>query len=79
MCFSSLGTWPVAVLAGLQGVQGVGGKDGQGGGRGELSWCLWGGSNISAMTIRQGLERGLWAVPGHLLENSAEEWPRTRL
>lgn len=58
---------------------GVGGKDGRGGGRGELSWCLWGGSNISVMMIRQGLERGLWEVPGHLLENSAEEWPRTRL
>lgn len=45
----------------------MGSKDGQGGRRGELSRHLWGGSDHSAMTIRRGLERGLWDVPGHLL------------
>lgn len=35
------------------GGQGVGSKDGQGGRRGEMSWHLWGGSGISAMTLQR--------------------------
>lgn len=31
----------------------MGSKDGQGGRRGEMSWHLWGGSGISAMTLQR--------------------------